>query len=217
MPRWQLGGAVLALVAYALLSHALMVHAAHAPWAVIALLAPMLGVIAAVAWRLRQTSLLLACGVALAALATVVASGGLGGVDRLYVLQHAAFHAALAIVFGATLRAGATPLISALAERVQGLLPPEVQRYTRRLTLLWVVYFTGMTALSLALYAWAPWWWWSLYANLLTPLAAALLFLGEFALRYRLHPEFQRVSLMQTLLAYRASPPLATMPRRGPP
>ncbi len=121
-----------------------------------------------------------------------------------------------AIVFGATLRAGATPLISVLAERVQGPLPPAVQRYTRRLTAVWVVYFAGMTVLSLALYAWAPWWWWSLYANVLTPLAAGALFFGEFALRYRLHPEFQRVSLMQTLHAYRASPWVAT-PRREQP
>lgn len=216
MPRWQLGGAVVALAAYAVASHALMVHAAQRPWAVVALLAPMLGVVAAVAWRLRQSSLLLACGVAVATLAAVAASGGLAGVDRLYVLQHAAFHAAFAIVFGATLRAGATPLISVLAERVQGPLPPAVQRYTRRLTAVWVVYFAGMTVLSLALYAWAPWWWWSLYANVLTPLAAGALFFGEFALRYRLHPEFQRVSLMQTLHAYRASPWVAT-PRREQP
>lgn len=216
MPRWQLGGAVLALAAYAVLSHALMVHAAQQPWAVLALLAPMLGVVAAVAWRLRQTSLLLACGVAVAMAGTVAAGGGLGGVDRLYVLQHAAFHAAFAIVFGATLRAGATPLISALAQRVQGPLPPAVQRYTRRLTAVWVSYFAAMTVLSLSLYAWAPWWWWSLYANLLTPLAAGVLFFGEFVLRYRLHPEFQRVSLLQTLHAWRASPPMAT-PRREQP
>ncbi len=205
MPRWPLLGAVLALAGYALISHWLMVHAAQEPWAVAALLGPMLLVAAAVALRQRHVAALLACTVAAALLAWLVVSGGLHSVDRLYLLQHAAIHATLGIVFGITLRRGATPLISALAEQVQGPLPAGVLRYTRRLTAVWVGYFFGMVALSVALYLLAPWWWWSLYANLLTPLAAVALFLGEHLLRYRLHPEFQRVTLAQAVQAYRSA------------
>lgn len=204
-PGWQLAGAALALGGYALGSHLLMAHAPRQPWAVVLLLAPMIGLVAAVAWKSRHAPTLLGCVVALALLATIVARGGLGDVDRLYVLQHAAIHAALGIVFGLTLRRGATPLISALAERAQGPLPPAACEYTRRLTAVWVVYFFAMVALSLALYALAPWWWWSLYANVLTPLAAGALFVGEYLLRYRLHPEFERVSLAQTLQAWRTA------------
>jgi len=204
MPGWQPLGAGLVLAGYALASHLLMVHAAHEPWAVAALLGPMLLVAAAVALRQRHAAALLACAVAAALLGWMVAAGGLHDVDRLYVLQHAGIHATLGIVFGATLRRDATPLISMLAERVQGPLPAAERRYTRRLTAVWTGYFFGMVALSLALYLLAPWWWWSLYANLITPVAALALFLGEHGVRYRLHPQFRRVTLAQAVRAYRA-------------
>ena len=51
----------------------------------------------------------------------------------------------------------------------------------------------------------APWWVWSFYANLLTPLAAGSLFVGEHLLHYRLHPEFQRVTMLQAVRAYQGS------------
>ena len=63
-----------------------------------------------------------------------------------------------------------------------------------------------MVALSLGLFAAAPWWWWSAFANLVTPVAAVALFVGEYLLRYRLHPEFERVTLGQALKAYRDTP-----------
>jgi uncharacterized membrane protein len=78
-----------------------------------------------------------------------------------------------------------------------------MQAYTARLTRLWVAYFALMSLLCLALYLWAPWSWWSLFANLLTPLVAVGVFAGEHLLRYRIHPDFERVSIVQTVRAYR--------------
>ena len=61
--------------------------------------------------------------------------------------------------------------------------------YTRKVTVVWSVYFVLMAALSIgAVPALAPFAAWAMFANLLTPLAMALLFVGEFLLRYRLHP-----------------------------
>ena len=211
---WQLAAGLIALGGYALLSHVLMVHAAHEPWAVAALLGPMLGAAAWVALRLRHTRALLACGVAAVVLVGVVVRGGPGNVERLYLLQHMALHATLGTLFALTLRPGATALITAMADRVQGPLTAGLRRYTRQLTVIWVAYFGGMVLLSPLLFALAPWWWWSLYANLLTPLSAGALFIGEFVLRYRLHPEFERVTLVQTIFAWRATP-LAPTRRKG--
>jgi uncharacterized membrane protein len=215
MPLWHVAIGLFALAGYALLSHLLMIHAAHEPWAVAALLAPMLGAAAWLALRLRHAQALLACGVAAVVLVGVVVRGGIGSIERLYLLQHMALHVALGLVFALTLRPGATALITAMACRVQGSLTEGMRRYTRRLTAIWVAYFAGMAVLSPLLFALAPWWWWSLYANLLTPLAASALFIGEFLLRYRLHPEFERVTLVQTIFAWRATP-LAPLRRDGP-
>ncbi|HEX6019185.1 MAG TPA: hypothetical protein VFZ28_13910, partial [Burkholderiaceae bacterium] len=128
-------------------------------------------------------------------------------INRLYLLQHAGIHCALGCAFASTLRRGATPLITALAASVARTMTPAMSRYTRRVTVLWVGYFFAMTALSLALYAWAPWWLWSLLANLVTPVAVVVLFVGEYALRYRLHPEFERMTMLQGLRAYRRLSP----------
>jgi uncharacterized membrane protein len=196
----------LALAGYALRSHALMVLAGDRPWAVAALLAPLVFALGGVALQLRHLPTLFVCLVLLGALGWVGASGQPQSINRLYLLQHAGIHLALGCAFAYTLRRGATPLITAMAARVQGTMTPTKARYTRRVTALWAGYFAGMVVLSLALYAWAPWWVWSLFANLATPLAMVTLFVSEHLLRYRLHPEFERLSVLQALRAYRDTP-----------
>lgn len=203
MAGWRFAAAAAALAAYALLSNWLMVHAAQAPWAVAVLFGPLLLAVAGGAWLGRQWRVLAACAALVLALAAIVAHGGVQDMQRMYVLQHAGIHAALAWGFGITLRPGATPLITAIAARLHRDLPPAMRDYTRWLTRLWVRYFVGMIAVSLAIYALAPWTWWSVYCNLLTPLAALALFVGEHAMRYRRHPDFERVSLRAAFEAYR--------------
>jgi uncharacterized membrane protein len=126
-------------------------------------------------------------------------------VQRLCVAQHAGIHAILAWIFGSTLRPRGTALVTQLAERVHRSVTPAMRGYTRRLTAVWCGYFVAMAALSLALYAWAPWSWWSLFGNVLTPLSLVLFFAIEHALRYRWHPEFERASIAQALAAWRGA------------
>ncbi|MCK6421224.1 MAG: hypothetical protein L6Q73_09970 [Aquabacterium sp.] len=201
----RLGLGLLAIVAYAWASHWLMVHAAQAPWAVAALLGPLLLPLLGVAWRQRNVWLL---GLGLAgvvALVQVVAAGGLGDVRRLYLLQHVGMHLALGAGFAASLRAPGPALISRMAQRVHRELTPQMRAYTEALTGVWVAYFFGMAVVSVAVYVWGHWETWSLLANVLTPLAIGVLLVGEHGVRYRLHPEFERVSLMETVRAFRGS------------
>jgi uncharacterized membrane protein len=200
---WRIAAAAAAISAYALLSHWLMVHAADRPWAVAVLFGPLVAVVGGAGWQRRQPWVLGAFALAVAGLAGVVATGGVDDINRLYVLQHAGVHLALAASFGLTLRPGSKPLITAMAETVHLQVTPAMRAYTRRLTGLWTAYFIAMVALSGTLYAFAPWPWWSLYANVLTPLSAALLFVGEHAVRYLRHPDFERVSLGTAITAYR--------------
>jgi uncharacterized membrane protein len=191
-----------ATVAYVLGSQWMMTRAPASPWNVVAIVAPMLAVAAVLAWQRRQRWL-----AALAALATlglaVQAWHGQGvAAGAIYVGQHVAIHVLLAFVFGLTLQAGREPLVTALARRVHGGLTAPMEIYSRKVTVAWTVYFVAVAALSLVLYGAAPFTLWATFANLVTPLAMLAMFVGEYLLRYRLHPEFERATLAQAVRAY---------------
>jgi len=194
--------ATAALVAYSLLAYGLMTHAPDRPWTVAALFGPLLLGTAAAGVQRRHWPTLAGCAALAALLALAVQRGGVE-IKSLYVLQHAALHAVFGWSFGITLRPGATPLITAMGERVHRDFTPAMRAYTRRLTAAWALYFAAMIAVSLALYASVPWSWWSLYCNVLTPLAAVAVFVGEHLLRRWRHPEFEAVSLHRAWRAFR--------------
>lgn len=212
MPSWRFVAAAAALLAYAGLSHALMVHAPAHPWSVAALFGPLLAAVALGALRRRQWAAFGLGAVAAAVLAAITARGGVQDMQRMYVLQHAVLHLTLAWPFASTLRAGSEPLLTRLALRMHGRLSPAMRVYTRRLTVAWTGYFVGMVAVSALLYAFAPWRWWSLFGNLLSPLLAASLFVLEHLWRHRHHPEFERASLAA---AWRAWQTWQTRPSSG--
>lgn len=206
MTGWRVAAVFGFVALYAVASHLLMTHASNHPWTVAALFGPLLAAAAWSGWRARQPRLLLGCAVALVVLATVVARGGVDDVNRLYVLQHAGIHLALAFTFGITLRAGATPLIVAMGEKVHRVFTAEMRAYARRLTLAWTVYFVGMVVVSLIVYALSPWPRWSFFCNLITPLAALGFFVAEHVWRYWRHPHFEPVSLRAAWDAYQKHP-----------
>lgn len=200
--RWSLLGGTVAVAGYALVSHWLMVRLAPQAWTVAVLFGPLLLAVGSLAWHQRHVLGLLAVAAGVAGVSWVVSRGGVDDVNKLYVLQHAGIHAALALGFATTLGPRSVPLITGLAARLQTM-TPGLEAYTRRLTQGWVVYFTVMAGASVVIYGVAPWPWWSFFGNLLTPVSAALFFVGEHLLRYRLHPEFERVSLSDAVRAYR--------------
>lgn len=202
--RWRLVALAAAALAYAALAHQVTAHAAHSPWALLAVLGPMVALLAVGLWRGGQRLLALALGAGLLGLAWRLGQGTALGVapQWLYLAQHAGIHIALGLFFGRSLRPGRQALISALAERVHRGLTPALAAYTRRLTAVWTGYFVAMTVTSLLLFLLAPLPVWSIFANLVTPLAVAAMFVGEHLLRYRLHPEFERISLATAIRAY---------------
>ncbi len=107
-------------------------------------------------------------------------------------LADAAINAALAAVFGRTLRAGRDPLISAFARAERGMLEPDLARYTRTLTMVWVAFFVAMAAISLwaAVYAQAAIAWIAVG----NPVAVGLLFVGEWAYRRRRFSHYRHAS-----------------------
>ena len=202
--RFVLGAA--AAAAYALASYLLMNHAANSPLALAAVLGPIAGAMLAGLWLSGRRVLALVLAAGAAALITFAIRGEGVSAPLLYLAQHAGVHFGLGLWFASTLRAHRTPLITVFAKQLHREVTPAVLHYTRQVTVAWVVFFFAMTALSLLLF-FASYAAWTLFANLLTPVAIAAMFVGEYLLRYRLHPEFERVSLRAAIAAYRERHP----------
>ncbi len=104
-------------------------------------------------------------------------------------------------LFGRTLWRDREPLISHIARLDRGVLPPELARYTRRLTWIWTVFFAlvGATSASLALLS--PQELWAIF-NDVSYLCAGLLFFGEFVyrrLRYRQYPHSSALHVIRNI------------------
>ena len=188
--------------AYVVASHWLMTRVPASEWNAVLIVGPMLALLALFAWQRRQPLLGGAAVLGLIALFWLGWRGGGVAPATLYLLQHVAIHAALAAVFGVTLLPGREALITALARRVHGRLTPDMAAYSRKVTLVWTIYFVTMGSLSITLFVFTPFELWAAYANFGTPLSMALLFVGEHLLRYRLHPEFERATLAAAVRAY---------------
>jgi uncharacterized membrane protein len=209
--RWAAGAA--AALVYAAASHALMTRAQDSAWSLAIVLGPVVILGAAAAWGGGQRTLAVG-GVLLALFLALQAASGHGIPSRwLYLAQHAGIHLALGCWFGSTLRRGRQPLVSAMASRVHRSLTPEMARYTRQVTVAWTVYFGVIAAVSLTLFTAGEFRHWSVLANLLTPVFTAAMFVGEYLVRYRLHPDFERVSLQKTWQAFRGEPVVADSAR----
>ena len=115
-------------------------------------------------------------------------------VDLVY-LPPVLINATLLMVFARTLLPGATPLVSRVASLWRGALDDEVARYTRRVTIAWVVFFAAMTLESIALALLAPFHVWSLFTNLLNYLMVLLFFAVEYQLRFYFLPKHEHLGL----------------------
>lgn len=203
MTPWRAIAVAMAVLGYAALSHWLLTVDPSRPWLVAAPMLPVLGLaVLSAAWKRHWGLALGAAGLA-CMFAAAALWGRPGDVGHLYLLQHAGVHLALAWTFGITLRRGAVPLITRLARLVHREVPPAMVAYTGRLTAVWAGYFIAMVLMSLLLYRFAPWHWWSIFVNVITPVAVAAMFIVEHWLRYHLHPEFERVSIWHAVQAFR--------------
>jgi uncharacterized membrane protein len=211
----RIGAILLVGLAYVGLSHWLMTQARETSWNVVAVLTPMLLIIAVGGLRGGHPWI---GGAAVVAIVALCVQGFLGTAlpsQFLYLAQHAGINAALGLFFASTLLPGRTALITMVATRVHGHeLTPAHARYSRNVTTAWVLFFAAVVSISLLLFAFASFDTWAVFANLLTPLATGAMFIGEYLLRYRLHPEFERASASEAVKAYMSG--AATSARTAP-
>jgi len=187
-----------ACCAFPALSH-LTVVTGNARWAALGL--------ALLAWSALAARVRPARAVLLGLVLTGLALG-LGALAPAAVLfaPPLAIYLALAGTFAATLRPGHEPLVGRFA-RIErgGELPPDLARYTRVLTGLWVLFFVVMATVSLALALAGPREFWSLFTNFASYLLLALVFLCEYVyrrIRFRHHRHAGLVEFLRRLPSY---------------
>lgn len=89
-------------------------------------------------------------------------------------------------VFASSLMKGNTALITRIASIMHnGSMPVRVVAYTRKVTIVWALFFFLLAATNLLLAIFAPLEIWSLFANLLSYVLIACLFLAEYFFRCR--------------------------------
>ena len=124
------------------------------------------------------------------------------GLAAAYGVPHAAAYVFLLWYFGRTLRRGTEPLVTRLARRVHGTMPPSMVTYTRRVTIAWCVFFAAQLAASALLLLFSSLDRWSLVVNVLNfPLVAAM-FVAEYAYRSVRHRDFPHASLLKSIQSF---------------
>lgn len=134
-----------------------------------------------------------------AAIALVLGTLTVTAPEALLYAPPVLINAALAFVFGVSLRAERVPVVTVFARLEQGVLPPDLAFYTRCLTWTWTVYFAAMATISMGLAAFGPLEAWSTFSNLVSYVLIGILFVGEHAYRRRRFHEYRHAPLFELL------------------
>ena len=122
------------------------------------------------------------------------------------LIQDSGIYFLLGVTFARSLMPTQVALCTQLADKVHGPLSPLELRYTRGVTVAWTLFFFGITAVSVLLYAAAPLRVWSFYINFCAlPLVAAM-FVAEYLVRRWALPGGPRAGLLTTVRVYFANP-----------
>jgi uncharacterized membrane protein len=195
---------VLAL-AYALFAHYASAMADIGAWAILLAAAPVLVIGIGFArenrWGLLALGALLAGFGVLAWLWPTLHNPA----AWLYFLQHFGVYGALALIFDRTLTGGRQPLITVLAAFVHDVMSPELNRYTRQVTMAWTLFFAACSGTSAGLFFFGPIEAWSVFANILSLPLTGLMFLIENEVRKRILPKRDLVGLKATVRAFRTN------------
>ena len=182
------------VIGYSLLAHYTNESAQSGNLGALVAIAPVVLIALALAWRSPRRSIMLAVlalsGIALWAEWPELASH----FGLVYWLQHVGMQLILFITFGRTLISGRQPLCTRFAEAVHVLVTPQHEIYTRQVTI-------ALT--STLLFFLAPLVIWSVFANILTLPLVALMFIGEYWVRWWVLPEMRHMHLLDAVRAFR--------------
>ena len=205
--RLQLAAVAVFLIAYAGLSHYSNSNPQAQDLGAALALAPVLAIGFVLIWRWSGALAGLLAAAAAAFLVHHYWPLFTRNFSIVYLIQQCGFYAIMAFGFGRSLLKGRVPLCTQLADKIHGPLSAAELRYTRKVTIAWVVFFLLNMAVTGVLFAFAPLRIWSLFVNFLSLPLILLMFGAEYAIRRRALPQVQTSSLIATLRMYFANPP----------
>lgn len=165
----------------------------------------MLPLVVLACWALLRASNKFICFIGVIAAAGVVYAmerHSHAGLAVIYGVPHALAYIFLLWLFGRTLSDGREALITQLARGVHGTLTPTMERYTRRLTVAWCMFFALQLMVSALLLAVAPLEGWSLFVNILNGPLVVSMFVGEYVYRLLRYPDHPRATIVQMVTAF---------------
>ena len=202
-----------AFLAYQFLVHKITITGQLTPTTAALILVPF---IAAAGWAIAlelglRPALLIIAALTLPCLAAAIIFG-LPQPAIIFGLPHLVSNVFLLWFFGRTLKNGQEPLITSIARHVSGPLALELEIYTRRITVLWSLFFALQVVFSIGLYAFASLETWSIFINILNAPLIVLMFVCEYTyrvLRYRDH----RSSILSGLQFFSRGTPTTKPPK----
>ena len=205
--RLQLAAVLLFFIVYSVLSHYSNLNPQAHDLRTMLALAPMLTLGLVLLWR--WSGALIASSAAAAAAYLLHSFWPLfaQNFSIVYLVQQIGFYSIMAFTFGRSLRKGSVPLCTQLADKVHGPLSPLELRYTRQVTLAWVIFFLCSVAANFLLFEFAPLRVWSVFVNFCSLPLILLMFVAEYAVRRRVLPQVHRNGLIATLRVYFADSP----------
>lgn len=206
-PRLQLAAVLVVLIAYSVLSHYSNLNPQAHDLRTMLALAPMLALGLVLLWRWNGAPVALLAAAATAYLLRAFWPLFAQNFSIVYLVQQAGFYSILAFTFGRSLRKGRVPLCTHIADTVHGPLSAPELRYTRKVTLAWVIFFLLNVAASFLLFEFAPLRVWSVLVNFCSLPLILLMFAAEYAVRRRVLPQVESSGLIAVLRVYFAHSP----------
>jgi uncharacterized membrane protein len=193
---------VLGIIAYQVLVHLALTNSSTYPVPLALLVLPMVALGCWIVLRSSNRVLWLLILISAAGATLLLAHGEGPGLAALYGVPHAAAYLFMLWLFGRTLLRGKEPLITRLARQVRGTLPAVMETYTRRLTLVWCLFFAAQLAASALLLKFGTVEAWSLFINVLNFPLVGLMFAGDYWYRVARYRDLPQSSIAEAMQAY---------------
>lgn len=202
---WLYGGAVCVVgIVWALLAHIASVANQASNWGCALALAPICFSIAIGLVNFKNRWLASLAGVILFAGLIYYWTFFTGRVALLFYLEHLGVYLLLLMTFARTLHGAGESIVTRMARSLHGgQLSLAQEIYTRKVTIVWCVFFGAMAIASTLLFLLAPLTSWSTFANLLGGPLIGLMFAAEYLYRRMIFPQIKQPGMTDMVKAWK--------------